>query len=59
MAMMASIPFISGICKSIKVTSGRCARNASMASRPVDASATSSMSDSAPINLRMPLRNKA
>ena len=58
-AMIASIPGMSGICRSIRVTSGRCARNNSTASRPVDASATNCMSDSAPINARMPFRNNA
>ena len=40
-AIMASTPFISGICKSISVTSGRCALNCSTASWPFEASATS------------------
>jgi hypothetical protein len=43
-ALIASIPPISGICKSISVMSGRCFRNCSSASRPLEASATSSIS---------------
>jgi len=45
MALIASTPFMSGICRSIKVTSGRCFRNWTMASRPVEASAINFMSD--------------
>ena len=44
-AIMASRPSISGICKSIRVTSGRWIRNCSTASRPLEASATSVMPD--------------
>ena len=42
--MSASIPFISGICKSINVTSGWSIRNCWIASRPVEASPTKTMS---------------
>ena len=37
-ALIASMPPISGICKSISVTSGWCLRNSSTASRPLEAS---------------------
>ncbi len=43
-ARMASIPFITGICRSIKITSGRWIRKLSMASRPLLASPTRRMS---------------
>jgi hypothetical protein len=39
-ATIASKPFISGICKSISVTSGRCVRNCWIVSRLFEASAT-------------------
>ena len=42
MAMIASSPLISGICISISVISGRCARNSLTASRPLVASAGNS-----------------
>src|SRR5277367_4665960 len=43
-AMIASSPFISGICKSIRVMSGRCARNCWIASSPLEACATNFIS---------------
>src|SRR5262249_51767642 len=55
-AMIASMPPISGICRSINVTSGRCFWNSFIASIPVDASAINSMSGSAFTSAAMPLR---
>src|SRR5208337_3624396 len=54
MAVMASRPFISGICRSIIVTSGRCVRNCWIASRPFEASATRVISGSSPSRTAMP-----
>src|SRR5262245_33424231 len=53
---MASTPLKSGICRSMRVTSGRCDRNCSIASRPLDASATSFMSGSALTSVAIPSR---
>src|ERR1700722_9704656 len=58
-AMMHSIPFISGICRSMSVTSGRCFSNPAIASCPLDASATNFMSGSALISAAIPLRSRA
>src|SRR5216684_1755216 len=57
-AIIASRPFISGICKSIRVMSGRCARNRSIASRPLEASATKLMSGWVARRAAIPLRNR-
>ena len=57
MAMIASIPPISGICRSIKVTSGRFSLNCASASRPVAASPAISMSASASIKAPIPSRS--
>src|SRR5262245_52393921 len=51
-----SIPFRPGSWMSIRVTSGRCARNFSMASSPLEASATSFMSFSVLTSAAIPLR---
>ena len=59
MAMIASMPLISGICRSIRVMSGWCRRNCSIASRPVEACATSSMSGSTSTSAAMPWRRSA
>ena len=59
MARMASMPLISGICRFIKVMSGRCALNFSTASRPVDASATISRSASRPTREAIPLAQQS
>src|SRR6266700_6142606 len=56
--IIASKPFISGICKSIRVMSGRCARNRSIASRPLEASATKLMSGWVARRAAIPLRNR-
>lgn len=45
MTEMASMPLMSGMRKSMRVTSGRCRRKDSIASRPVVASPTKLMSD--------------
>src|SRR5580692_6950176 len=58
-AIMHSMPLISGICKSISVMSGRCFLNSAIASRPLGASATNFMSGSALISAPIPLRNRA
>src|SRR5580658_9676309 len=57
--MRASMPLMSGNCKSISVISGRCCLNCLVASRPVDASATTFISDSALTKPTMPFRNNA
>src|SRR5580704_13167268 len=54
---MASMPLMSGSCKSINVISGRCCLNCLVASTPVDASATTFISDSALTNPTMPFRS--
>src|SRR5271166_3500929 len=59
MAMIASMPLISGICRSMRVMSGWCRRNCSIASRPVAACATNFMSGSISINDAMPWRRSA
>src|SRR5215469_12487922 len=56
--LIASMPFRSGIWRSIKVTSGRCERYFSTASRPLDASATSFISASPLISAAMPSRSR-
>src|SRR5580704_5865464 len=58
-AIMHSMPLISGICKSISVMSGRCFLNSAIASRPLGASATNFMSGSALISAPIPLRSSA
>src|SRR5580700_813008 len=58
-AMIHSMPLISGICRSISVMSGRCFLNAAIASCPLDASATNFMSGSALISAAIPLRSRA
>src|ERR1700730_11315725 len=55
-ALIASTPLISGICRSISVTSGRCVRNCCTASRPFVASATSLKSACAETNPAIPWR---
>src|SRR5579871_1810633 len=57
-AISASRPFISGICKSIRVMSGRCARNCWIASCPFEASATKHMSGWVASRAAIPLRNR-
>src|SRR6266478_5444284 len=57
-AMVASRPFISGICKSIRVTSGRCVRNCWIASRPLDAWPTKLMSDWPATSAAIPSRRR-
>src|SRR6266568_794857 len=57
--MMHSIPLISGICRSMSVTSGRCFLNSAIASCPLDASATNFMSGSALSSAAIPLRSRA
>src|SRR5262245_39667894 len=58
-AIVASIPLIFGICRSISVTSGRCFLNSVIASAPLDASATNFMSGSALTSAAIPLRRSA
>src|SRR5271165_3653901 len=58
-ALIASMPHIFGICRSISVTSGRWFRNCSTASCPSHASATSSMSAWVPSRRAMPSRTTA
>src|SRR5580704_7548817 len=58
-AIMHSMPLISGICRSISVTSGRCSLNCTIASAPLDASPTIFMSGSASRSAAMPLRRSA
>src|ERR1700675_2452034 len=58
MASIASTPLISGICKSISVTSGRHSRNFAMPSRPLEASPTSFISDSGATSVAIPTRIK-
>jgi hypothetical protein len=58
MPMIAPIPFSAGIWRSINVTSGRCNRNFSIASRPLQASATSFMSVSALTSAAIPSRRR-
>src|ERR1700677_575433 len=58
-AIMHSMPLISGICRSISVMSGRCFLNSAIASRPLGASATNFMSGSEPISAPIPLRSRA
>jgi hypothetical protein len=59
MPMIALIPFSVGIWRSINVTSGRCNRSFSIASRPLQASATSFMSVSALTSAAIPSRRRA
>ncbi len=56
-AAIASRPPIFGICRSIRVMSGRRLWNAAIASAPFDASPTSTMSDSISTIAAMPSRS--
>ena len=56
MAIIASMPLMSGSRMSMSVTSGRCSRNSWMASRPVEAWATISMSGWLLMTAAMPSR---
>src|SRR6476646_5548917 len=57
-AISESRPFICGICRSMRVMSGRCVRNCWIASRPLEASATTLMSGCVAKSAAMPLRNR-
>src|SRR5467141_1553847 len=57
--IIASMPFRAGICRSINVTSGRCNRNFSIASCPLEASAINFMSDSVLTSAAIPSRRRA